>query len=220
MPQMFRTLLAGGSPPVLYQLSIRSPGAAFAEFATYTFPLSPSQLRAQRPSMSTGVNVKGPAATQGVTKVMDRYGLGPPVFMIEGTTGWDRHASDGYILTGIQSLQLLSAFLSRYATLNEQQAAQGLPDLYTLEFYDFFLSQFWQVEPVGPQEVRQSADRPILAYYRFRWDAVKPAGLPLLGTADALLQILGSPSAVAAANAASTMGAIVAAYSPIGPIGI
>jgi len=218
--QMFRTLSAGlGTQPALYQLSIRAPGTygqLISEIATYTFPLTPSQLRSDRAALSSYADTQGPASSQGVTRVMDVFGLAPPVFTIEGTTGYDRHMSDGFILTGLQSMLLLQAFLAQYATLNQTQRAAGNPQLYALEFYDYFGNQFWQVEPVGPQVLRQSSDRPTLVYYRFRWAAVKPAGVPLLGALDALANTLLTPAQQAAINAARTLGAMLVAYNPAG----
>ena len=217
--QQFRTKPVGlGILPALYQLSIRAPGQLFGELSTFTFPLTPSQLRADRSALSTFSDTPGPASSQGVTRVVDTYGLSPPVFTIEGTTGYDRHQSDGYILTGLQSMLLLQQFLAQYATLNQNQRAAGNPQLYTLEFYDYYGNQFWQVEPVGPQTLRQASDRPTLIFYRFRWAAVKPAGVPILGEIDALANLLATPAQQAVANAALTLGALVAAYSPTGPL--
>ena len=216
---IFRTHTAAATQPCSYQLSIRAPGQVVAEIATYTFPLSPAALRTVRSGMSTYNDTQGTANSQGVTRVVDRYGLSPPMFSIQGTTGWDYHLSDGYILTGLQSLQLLAQFLARYATLNELQRAAGNPDLYTLEFYDYFLTQFWQIEPVGPQGLRQSADRPLLTYYEFNWIGVAPIGLPVIGEIDAIANTLLTPAQQAAVNAARTISAALVAYGPTGAVG-
>jgi hypothetical protein len=213
---MFRTSTVPASQPALYQLSIRAPGQQFAELSTYTFPITPSSIRYTPSAMSSRHDTRGPPTSQGVTRVVDRYGLTPPDIVIEGTTGWDRHLSDGYILTGLQSIQLLQKFLQQYETLNQQQLAAGIPNLYTLEFYDYFQSQFWQVEPMGPQTVRQSSDRPLLTYYRFFWMCVAPVGLPILGEIDAIANTLLTPAAQAAINAARTLGAVLVAYGPTG----
>jgi len=213
---MFRTITNPASQPALYQLSIRAPGQQFAELSTYTFPITPSSIRYTPSAMSSRHDTRGPPTSQGVTRVVDRYGLTPPDIVIEGTTGWDRHLSDGYILTGLQSIQLLQKFLQQYETLNQQQLAAGIPNLYTLEFYDYFQSQFWQVEPMGPQTVRQSSDRPLLTYYRFFWMCVAPVGLPILGEIDAIANTLLTPAAQAAINAARTLGAVLVAYGPTG----
>ena len=216
MAWTFRTIPAPmGNVPCCYQLSIRAPGQLFSEFSTYTFPLSPSQLRMERSSLSSFSDTQGPASSQGVTRVMDTYGLAPPIYTLEGTTGFDRHLSDGYVLTGLESMQLLAQFLAQYATLNRQQQGTGNP-LYSLEFYDYYLDQFWVVEPVGPQIFRQGNDRPSLVYYRFRWVAVRPAGVPTVGLADALAGTLGTSTAQAAINAASTLGGFLTAYGPAG----
>lgn len=220
MAQHYRIQMVSDVQPVLYQLSIRAPGAAFAEFATYTFPLSPADMRTTRMAMSTYTDVQGAPSRQGVTRVMDVFGMGPPIFTITGTTGWNRHLSDGYILTGIQSMQLLQDFIAKYITLNQQQRENGIADLYSLEFYDYFGLNFWVVEPVGPQFIQQSNNQPQLMYYTLQLVGVRPAGLPLLGAVDAIAQVLGTPAQVAALNAASTIGAMVAAYSPTGPIAL
>lgn len=220
MAQQFRTLPVPPSLPAVYQISIRAPGQAFAELSTYTFPLSPSSLRVERDAMSSYSETQGPPSQQGVTRVVDTYGLTPPMFVVEGTTGWDRHLSDGYILTGLQSIHLLGAFLARYAQLNQVQRTAGNPNLYVLEFYDYFGDNFWQIEPVGAQVIRQSADRPLLTYYRFQWAGVRPVGLPVLGLIDAVARTLGTSPAIAALNAASTLGAMLTAYAPTGAVAV
>jgi hypothetical protein len=78
------------------------------------------------------------------------------------------------------------------------------------------MTQFWQIEPVGPQGIRQSNDRPLLAYYRFRWIGVAPVGMPVAGEIDAIANTLLTPAAQAAINAARTLGAVLVAYSPGG----
>jgi hypothetical protein len=220
MSQIFRTIPVGlGSKPALYQLSIRAPGQTFSEFSTYTFPITPSQLRADYSSLSTFTDTQGPSSSQGVTRVVDIYGLAPPVFTLEGTTGYDMHMSDGFILSGTAAMALLAKFLSQYATLNQVQRQSGNSQFYTLEFYDYFQQQFWQVEPVGPQMYRQANDRPNLIYYRFRWAAYAPAGVPILGEIDAFANLLATPAEQAAINAAQTVGALLTSYGPSGPVG-
>ena len=217
MGQMFRTEPVGlGSIPAMYQLSIRSPGPTFSEIATYTFPITPSQLRMDFSSLSSFTDTQGPPISRGVTRVMDTYGLAPPVYTLEGTTGYDRHMSDGFVLSGIQSMLLLNQFLAQYATMNQVQRAVGNPQLFTLEFYDYYMNQYWVVEPIGPQVYRQGNDKPTLIYYRFRWAAVCPAGVPLLNAIDALANLLLTPAQQAAINAAITLNTFLFAYSPGG----
>ena len=140
---MFRTEPVGlGSIPAMYQLSIRSPGPTFSEIATYTFPITPSQLRMDFSSLSSFTDTQGPPISRGVTRVMDTYGLAPPVYTLEGTTGYDRHMSDGFVLSGIQSMLLLNQFLAQYVTMNQVQRVVGNPQLFTLEFYDYYMNQY------------------------------------------------------------------------------
>lgn len=218
MSHIFRNKDVPDSQPAVYQLSIRAPGQAFAEVSTYTFSISPSALRVERSALSSFSETQGPTATQGVTRVVDTYGLAPPIFTIEGTTGWDRHLSDGYILTGLQSIQLLQKFLARYTELNQLQRQRGRKDLYALEFYDYFSLGFWQVEPVGPQIFRQGNDRPLLTYYRLRWAAVKSVGMPVLGMIDAMASTFATPAVQAAVHAVRTTGAMLVAYAPVGAV--
>ena len=200
----------------LYSLRLCAPVVDSIELSTYTFPLSPSSLRIERSSASTFTDTQGPVLTQGVTRVVDAYGLAPPIFTIEGTTGWDFHSTDGYALSGLQSMQQLASFLASYAELNQVQRAAGIPYPYTLEFYDYFTSNFWKIEPIGPQVFMQDAQRPLLVYYRFRWAATLPAG----GVADVLDEIgaaLGAASSLAASTLGQGIGSTLSNYSPSGP---
>jgi hypothetical protein len=213
---LFRTVSVPMSQSVLYSLRLCAPVISAIELSTYTFPLSPSSLRMERSSMSSFSDTQGSPLTQGVSRVMDTYGLTPPIFTIEGTTGWDLHSGDGYSLTGLQSMQQLAAFLATYADLNQVQRAAGVPYLYSLEFYDYFTSNFWKIEPVGPQIFQQDAARPQLVYYRFRWAATVPAG----GIADVLDQIgaaLDVGAQLASSNLGQNIGSTLGNYSPSGP---
>jgi hypothetical protein len=166
--------------------------------------------------MSSFSDTQGSPLTQGVSRVMDTYGLAPPIFTIEGTTGWDLHSGDGYSLTGLQSMQQLARFLATYADLNQVQRAAGIPYLYSLEFYDYFTSNFWKIEPVGPQIFQQDAARPQLVYYRFRWAATVPAG----GVADVLDEIgnaLDVGAQLASTSLGQSIGSTLGNYSPSGP---
>jgi hypothetical protein len=91
------------------------------------------------------------------------------LYTIEGTTGWKRHSTDGYSLTGLASIQALETTLAQFASLNaEVVAGQSGQNLYTLEFYDYFRHDYWQVVPCGPQIIRQSRSRPLFVDYLIR----------------------------------------------------
>lgn len=213
---MFRTLDATAHGIVLYQLSIRDPSQAYADLATYTFPISPSSIRYEPSALSTYADTQGSPLQNGVSRIVDTYGLSPPMITIEGTTGFDRHSADGYVLDGRQSMLLLKNFIEQYTALNEIQKQAGNYNLLALEFSDYFTSNFWQCQPVGPQIIRQSAERPALLFYRFRLAAMRPVRLTAVGVEDALLHLLNVPILQAVASAAQSANTMLAVYGPAG----
>jgi hypothetical protein len=216
MSRIFRNIDAPITQLPLYQLSIRSPGNAYSDLQTYTFPMSPSSIRMEPNSLSSYTDTQGTALHNGVTRVVDTYGLSPPSYTIEGTTGWDLHSTDGYTGNGLQSIQMLQTFLNQYVQLNQNQRQAGDPNLYALEFSDFFSSQFWQIEPIGPQIIRQSNDRPMLSYYRFRWAAICPVRQPPFSQFDVLLGLLSTPAQEAIINATIGINLVLGNYDPVG----
>lgn len=217
MSGSFRTKTVSNTSQVcLYQLSLRAPVISSLELMTYTFPLSPTAIRKERSSLSSYVDTAGPFGSQGVTRVMDRYGLAPPIITIEGTTGWDLHSTDGYSMSGLQSIQQLSAMLALYADLNASNQLIGNSYPYTLEFYDYFQSAFWQIEPVGPQIIMQDAQRPLLTYYRFRWVAIRPAGA-FQDALDTIGNVLSIAPGLASSSLGQSIGKTLGDYLPSGP---
>lgn len=217
---IFRTKSAPASRPALYQLRLCAPVINSVELSTYTFPLTPSSLRYERSPMSSFNDTQAPGIlaplVQGVTRQIDSYGLSPPIITIEGTTGWDYHSADGYSLTGLQSIQQLATFLATYADLNQIQRVAGFSYLYTLEFYDYFTSNFWVVEPVPPQIFQQDAQRPLLSYYRFRFAATVPAG-GVASIIDEISNALSVGSQLAGTNLSLGLSNTLGNYNPSGP---
>ena len=216
MSQTIRNTPASLQTPALYQVSIRAPGYSAQEVATYTFPIPPASVRYDFSGASSYIDTQGTPAQHGIARVIDRYGQTPPTIMIEGTTGWDYHASDGGVLTGMQSIQLFQAVFAQYATLNDTQRANGVASYYALEFYDYFYGQFWVVEPIGVQQIRQAADRPLLTYYRFRLVAQRAVSAPPVALPDPLLTLFSTPSQVAAVATATAVNALLSNYLPVG----
>jgi len=212
--QSFGTLPLPNYQPAVYTLSIRQAGNSF-EYAGYNFPITPASIRKEYAALTGIYDVQGSSKTRGVARQADVYGATPPTFMIEGTTGWQRHSADGYVLTGLESIQLLQAFLAQYDTLNAQALANASQNVFTLEFYDYFLQEYWQIEPVGPQGFYQDNQRPLFTNYRFRWAAIKELSQPPLGEADALLQVFGTSAATSVINAGTTLAGLSALY--LGP---
>jgi hypothetical protein len=214
LSQSFSTVKVPNTQLALYTLSIRSPGYSLLSFFTYTFPISPGSLRKAPTAMSALYDTSGPVLTNGVTRNIDSFGLAPPIYTLEGTTGWDRHATDGLIFTGLQSIQQLQYLISLYAQLNQQQKQANNPSLYTLEFYDYFNQEFWQVEPIGEMEIRQSERAPTLQYYRLRFAAVQQVSAPLISDvfADPILQLFAAASSAAASAVQTGISNILGLY--------
>lgn len=212
---IYRTQSVAANITPLYQLSLRAPILSVIELSTYTFPLTPSMLRAERSSMSTYNDTQGSPLTQGVTRVVDTYGLAPPIFTIEGTTGWDLHSADGFGLTGLDSIKSLQTFLATYADLNQALRIAGVAELFTLEFYDYFTGSFWQIEPVGPQVFQQDSQRPLLSYYRFKWVGVRPAGL-INDILDSIGNVLSVGAQLSTSSLGSSISSTLSSYTPSG----
>lgn len=209
--QSFSTLPVSivGNGVALYTLSIRAPGNASPPVPglTYTFPMSPQGVRKEVPELNTIYDVQGPFNTGGVTRLVDMWGESPPIYTLRGTTGWNRHSTDTFALTGKASILAIQALFSQFALLNQYQMQAQATVFYTMEFYDYWMNEFWQVVPVGPQGIDQSADKPILTYYTFRFAAIRPISSPIPPLAVDLITALlstGEEHAVAAFNGFSS----------------
>lgn len=190
--QTFRTIPVDNPGLALYTLALYSPGRANFSFFTYTFPLSPQSVRKEFTAMSAIYDVAGTPAQGGIQRVVDLYGDSPFMFVIEGTTGQQRHSTDGYLFTGRQSLEQILELFTLFAELNQIQMSHNSPDMYSMEFYDYYTQEFWQVVPVGPQGIRQTSQQPNLQYYQLRLAGVKPVKAPIISDifADQAAQLL------------------------------
>lgn len=205
--QSFTTVPVPNRRKAIYSLSIRAPGQAKSAVMSYTFPITPSSIGKEYTALTNTYNVAGSPRQKGVSRNADEYGNTPPTYLIDGTTGWQLHSADGYGLTGIQSIAQIQELLGLYEQLNQGQAANGISDLYTLEFYDYFADEYWQVVPVGRQGISQDANKPLYFRYSFRWDAIKAVSdPPPPKTADPILAAF----QIAAPTALSTLAISVA----------
>lgn len=185
--QTFRTIPLPNFNPATYGLAI--VGSFGGLIGGITFPLSPTALRKDHVAMSNVYDVAGTPAQGGVNRVMDSYGHSPVTFTIEGTTGWQYHSTDGYSQTGLQAIAAIEQFLFQYAQLNAAQAANSQPP-YTMEFYDSFRGDYWQVEPWGPQGIRQTNQRPLLVYYLYRFAGIMDLTNPVAAENDQVANVL------------------------------
>jgi hypothetical protein len=195
--QKFSTLPASivGQGVALWALSIRYPGAAAAAVpgATYLFPISPQAIRAEPTALNTLYDTQGPSSTLGVLRQADMWGESPPIITLRGTQGFKRHSSDGFLLTGKQSLAALQALLAQFAQLNQELMAKNAQQFYTLELLDYWNNSFWSVVPIGPIVFDQSADRPIIGAYTLRLAAIASVASPIpVWAVDALVIAFGA----------------------------
>lgn len=178
------------TPVSLYSLALRGPSAPYIPIAIYTFPLTPANIRREVVGMGNFYNVMGTPATFGVNRIIDLYGQSPPIYTIMGTTGVKYHSRDGYMWSGLQSVQILDGIISQYFSLNAAAAQNGNTNLYRLEFYDFYMGEFWEITPLGPQGLIQSNARPQLVNYQFRFVASSSLEQPIAAAVDPLLKTL------------------------------
>lgn len=208
--QSFRQGMVPNVQQALYALSIRAPGASALPFSTYTFPMSPQSVQKTFTSMSTVYDVPGSAAYNGVVRQVDIFGTSPVTYVLEGSTGWNRHSTDNFLYTGLQSIQTLQALLSEYAQLNQQLIQAGNSILYTLEFYDYFSQEFWQVEPIGPQWINQDASQPLYTKYKFVLAGIQHVSAPLISSSsDILGQLFTAAVGPAIASAQSAISGVL-----------
>jgi len=200
----------------LYTLSIRAPGQTKSAVLSYTFPISPQAITREYTSMTAVYDVKGSAGQGGVSRVIDEYGNSPPTWSIEGTTGWQFHATDGLTTSGLESIAKLQNLLQQYAIYNQAQADNNVADLYTLEFYDYFANEYWQVEPFGRQGISQVSNQPLIFRYSFRWAGIRALNAAVNDNTKSLLSALLSGDAQQVSTALqSSLKRVISAYLPV-----
>ena len=172
IPQNYRTQEVTNNRTALYSLTLRNPQPPYAIKLRYIFPISPTEISQTSTEMSTIYDVAGDAKSGGVTRIADQYGISPITFTIEGTTGWKRHSTDGFVYTGLESAQLIRSLLLTAAEVNVQRTQSGL-EPYILEFYDYFEGIFWEVVPIGQMILRQTSAKPLLFYYHLKLAGIR-----------------------------------------------
>jgi hypothetical protein len=215
--QIFSTTPLPNTRTALYGLSIRAPDPSQTEIASYTFPISPSAISKEIMAMTNYYDIQGTPAQGGVQRIADFYGDSPTTFILQGTTGWQYHATDGGTFTGFDSILAVQALLAQYAQLNQQQAQSQQP-LYTLEFYDYFAEDFWQVVPMGRQGIRQSATRPLVFEYQFRLIGIRSlSAVPLAAASDPIAQDFSTPASEAQSTVSASISMTLSGYASLTP---
>jgi hypothetical protein len=83
---------------------------------------------------------------------------------------------------------------------------------FTLEYHDYFSDEYWIVEPVGEQVIRQTSSKPLLFYYEFRWAAIKAVGNPILAALDLVSNVLDRPALTQVNTLAQGVGSTLSIY--------
>lgn len=218
--QIFRTIPFPNTGVVLYGLAIIAPNTDGTPIAQYTFPISPASVRKEFVSKANFFDIAGSTQQSGVQRLVDFYGVSPVIYTLEGTTGWQLHSTDAFAFTGAQSIVAIQNLINQFAQLNVAQAQANQP-LYTMEFYDYFSGDFWQVVPIGRQGISQSERRPLLYDYYFRLVGIQNLAVPITAIIpDVILDLF----SVSAAQALSTLSTNIAAslvnYASVTPGGI
>lgn len=179
--QKFSTLPVANLGTTLYVLSLRAPGASAVPVPqfTFVFPLSPQQIRKEPITLNTIYDVQGDPNQLGVERMVDMWGQSPPIYTISGHTGWKLHSMDGFRYNGKEAVLRLQNLLATFAAVNQQLMLNQATEFFTMEFYDYFMEEFWQVVPIGPQATMQSADRPIINNYQLRLACIKAIDSPI-----------------------------------------
>lgn len=217
LEQSFSTIPVGAglNGVAVYALSIRAPGMASLPVpgGFIIFPLSPQQIHKEPTQLTTIYDLQGPASNYGVNRQADLWGQAPPTYVIRGTTGWKRKSTDGFINSGKSAIVAIQKLMSLYAQLNQQLLAQQATDFYTMEFYDYWMNDFWQVEPFGAQPIDQSADKPIISYYTLHLACIKAVAAPIPPLlVDAVVSALSAGAEIAVSTLTSTMATTTSRY--------
>jgi len=189
--QKFATLPVSslGKGVALYILSIREPGfnASPLPGYTYVFPMSPQAVKKETTFLNTIYDTQSFDNGTGVQRFVDMWGQSPPIYTLRGTTGWKRHSTDSFALTGKDSIGAVQDVMAKFTELNQLQLALQATDFYTLEFYDYWMNEYWQIVPIGPQGIDQNANAPLISTYTFRFAAIQAVDSPISSTALDLL---------------------------------
>ena len=94
VPQYYFTVPFPNNQLVLYKLEIvNNAGSISSSTDQFIFPLSPSSVTKQTINLTNYYDVAGGASSQyGVQRIVDQYGLTPPIITISGTTGFQFHS--------------------------------------------------------------------------------------------------------------------------------
>lgn len=196
----------------VYVLALRGPQAPYPLITSYIFPISPESMLKSSRFLTSSYDTAGTPQQLGVSRVIDTYGQTPVTYQLAGTTGWQLHGTDGFSLTGQQSIQQLQSVLNTFSSKNAQQIAAGNPQLYRMEIYDYFNNEYWQVVPYGGLSIRQDARRPMLQYYELVLMGVMQLSSAPPPPVDAIASSFGASISQASTSLSASLGGTAGLY--------
>jgi hypothetical protein len=204
--QSFRNKPVPNLRLALYVLVVRGPQAPYPLLHSYIFPISPQNLKISLNYLTNYYDVSSTTFPLGVTRQIDSYGQAPPIYSIDGTTGWQLHGTDGYSATGWESMSDLKTILIQYTAGNQAQVNAGNGNLNRMELYDYFRGSFWQVVPYGEQVFTMDARRPLYQNYSLKFLGVAAVAGANVAPADQISATFSQDSAaIADVLSANTM---------------
>ena len=172
VPQYFFAIPFANNQAVLYKLSIVSNGVPGVILPDFIFPLTPNNIQKQSVSLTNYYDVSGPADSIniGVQRIIDIYGLTPPIITISGTTGFQFHSLDQFQWSGKASFARLVQFIQTYifAAASATTSSQ-ITNIPTLQFTDGFTGEVFNLVPLNQQLYSQDANRPIYQTYNLQF---------------------------------------------------
>ena len=203
VPQYFNSVPFPNNQPVLYKLELFSGSSVGGSnynpvpLDTFIFPLTPSSVAKQVINLTNYFDVKGDPNNLGVQRIIDVYGLTPPIISISGTTGFQFHSLDQYQWSGRSSFARLVNMIQSYNNLVALSTnSSQVTTLPVLVFTDGYTGEVYGVVPLGTQNYAMDNNRPIYQVYDLRFLAASSVQLAAVSLAQqdpinvALLQTL------------------------------
>jgi hypothetical protein len=194
IPESFMTIhpLANTGGPSIFRLAIYDANHQPVPGSSYIFPISPQGYTKKIVNLSTFFDTPGRDKNNGVNRIVDLYGTAPPVWTFKGTTGYQLHNLDAFAYTGFQSLKILFRMIEVYSGLQVSASQTGRKS-YILELDDYYNGDFYEVVPLGPQNLARNETRPIIGFYDLNLVGIRSVSEPDLSNEDLALLSLVTP---------------------------
>lgn len=217
-----------GASSSVQQSIVTRPGGSVkqkinAVINRFIFPISPTGLRKSIDQLNTPYMMAGSASNfsnPGTEREMDMFGQTPPIWIIEGTTGWKYHSNDGFSADGATAFQNLQTIFAQFNYFTQVQARSQSSIQYELELYDYFNRDYWIVAPSGSYVFEMDASRPLIGNYRIELLGMRPVSNPPkpLVLKSALAQRISSTISNAANSVTGFVSSVGGAAGEIGNI--